>query len=428
MKVILNVIAGPHRGRSFEFQEHDTFIVGRARYAHFRLANRDQHLSRAHFLVEANPPLCRVTDMVSTNGTFLNGRRIDESLLQDGDVIEAGDASIAVRIDETGDPRATRQAAGSNPVPISGSDRESSISLPINVEEPIPTTIRNVNAGAGADDIPGYHIVRELGRGGMGTVFLAERESDGIPVAVKVIQPAVPVGPAEIPKFLREAAILTKLSHDRIVRFFDCGQANGAVFLVMEYVDGFDAAAILKQQGPFSVDASVSVICQVLEALQYAHQCGFIHRDIKPANILLVERDGQWQTKLADFGLARVYQSSKLSGLTLQGEFGGSLPFIPPEQITDFRNVDPRADIYSAAATFYTLLSGEFVHDFAKSFNKRILQVLEGNPVPLEQRRPDLPAALVRLVHRGLSRDPEDRFPSADQMRRSLLPFAEQRD
>ena len=426
MKVILNVIAGPHRGRSFEFQEHDTFIVGRARYAHFRLANRDQHLSRAHFLVEANPPLCRVTDMASTNGTFLNGRRIDESLLQDGDVIEAGDASIAVRIDDSADPRATRQAAGSNPIPISESNRESS--LPIDMEQPTPTTVRDVDAGAGADNIPGYHIVREIGRGGMGTVFLAERESDGILVAVKVIPSAVPVGPAEIPKFLREAGILTKLSHERIVRFFDCGQANGAVFLVMEYVEGFDAAAILKQQGPFSVDAAVSVICQVLEALDYAHQCGFIHRDIKPANILLAERDGRWDTKLADFGLARVYQSSKLSGLTLQGEFGGSLPYIPPEQITEFRNVDPRADIYSAAATLYTLLTGEFVHDFAKSFNKRILQILEGDPIPLEQRRPDLPPALVRLVHRGLSRDAEDRFPSADQMRRSLLPFAAQRD
>ena len=376
MKVILNVIAGPHRGRSFEFQEHDTFIVGRARYAHFRLANRDQHLSRAHFLVEANPPLCRVTDMASTNGTFLNGRRIDESLLQDGDVIEAGDASITVRIDDSADPRATRQAVGSNPIPISESNCESSLSLPIDMEQPTPTTVRDVDAGAGADAIPGYRIVRELGRGGMGTVFLAERKSDGIPVAVKVIRPAVAVGPAEIPKFLREAGILTKLSHERIVRFFDCGQANGAVFLVMEYVEGFDAAAILDKQGPFSVDAAVSVICQVLEALDYAHQCGFIHRDIKPANILLVERDGRWDTKLADFGLARVYQSSKLSGLTLQGEFGGSLPYIPPEQITEFRNVDPRADIYSAAATLYTLLTGEFVHDFAKSFNKRIRQIL----------------------------------------------------
>src|SRR5262249_38544578 len=151
---------------------------------------------------------------------------------------------------------------------------------------------------------------------------------------------------------------------------------------------------------------------QMLQALEFAHAQGFVHRDIKPANLLVGEEGGREVARLADFGLARVYQSTRLSGLTMLGDVGGSVPYMAPEQITRYREVKPPVDQYSAGAMLYRLLTGHYVYDFTGDRQRRFMKILQEDPVPLRSRRDDLPQELGDIIHHALAREPERRFPN----------------
>ena len=258
----------------------------------------------------------------------------------------------------------------------------------------------------------------------MGVVYRAIRRRDGVLVALKTIQPAMQSDALELQRFLREAQILRQLQHPHIVGCEAVGEVDGVLFFEMEYVPGLSAFEMIEHcPQPIPFAPCVSLVCQLLAALQTAHQQQFVHRDIKPGNLLIVERDGQDYLKLADFGLARVYQASKLSGLTLDGAFGGTMGFIAPEQITQFRQCLPTSDQYSAAATLYYLLAKAFVYDLWGNLGQQVQQILSTPIVPLTNRRSDLPEGLVRVIHRGLARDPSERYLNAAEFRAALVPF-----
>jgi serine/threonine-protein kinase len=271
--------------------------------------------------------------------------------------------------------------------------------------------------------ITGYRIVRELGRGSMGVVYLALDET-GSPVALKTIVPVVTPSDTQLARFQREAQILYDLDHPNIVAFRDLGECKGTLYFAMDYVLGTDAGKLLKHLGPLPVRRAAGLICQLLQALEYAHAKGFVHRDIKPSNILVRAEGKREIALLADFGLARVYQASQMSGLTMTGDIGGTIPYMPPEQITDFRNARPPADQYAAGATLYQLLTGALPHDLPDTAEERLLTILYKAPVPIRRRRPDLPAALAKVIHRSLQKDPLDRFDDAKAFRKALLSFA----
>jgi serine/threonine-protein kinase len=446
MQIVLEVIKGPHRGRTFTFDGHDNFIVGRAPCAHFRLPKEDTYFSRVHFMIEANPPQCRLVDMGSTNGTALNRRRVESAELQDGDFIQGGDTVLKVSfIYEPSETPDTSPAPFAAPVPTETAvDAPTAPPVPAVPGDPprpeLETTktyqsdVPELSAGpvdaiAGPGGviqaIEGYEILCELGRGGMGTVFRAKRLADGSDVALKTIQPAVAGSERQVQRFLREAAILRKLRHPNIVSFHDMGQAGELLYFTMDYVPGTDAARLLEYDGPLEIDRAVRLICDVLEALHYAHAQGFVHRDVKPANLLVSGDPGFETCKLADFGLARVYHASPLSGLTLMGDAGGTLPYMPPEQITDYRESSPPADQYATAATLYRLLTGHYLYDFEElPRQQRLTRILLDEPVPVRDRRPDVPTALAQTIHRALDKDPATRFPDAAGFRDALLRFA----
>jgi len=168
---------------------------------------------------------------------------------------------------------------------------------------------------------------------------------------------------------------------------------------------------------------AVQIVIQTLEALSYAHQRQVVHRDIKPSNILVQGSPGSYQAKVTDFGIARIYGATGNSGITQKGDVRGTLPYMAPEQLTDSRSVDHRADIFGVGATLYYLLTSAFVYDFHdESHCQRV--VAEGNTVPIERRGVSLDSELCRIVNRAIQKRPDDRFNSADEMREALEAIA----
>ena len=164
----------------------------------------------------------------------------------------------------------------------------------------------------------------------------------------------------------------------------------------------------------------MGLVSQLLQALDYAHAKGFVHRDIKPANLLVTTQGGREHAKLTDFGLARVYQASKMSGLTMKGDLGGTMAFMAPEQITELREARPPVDQYAAGATLYKLLTDRYLYDMPNKLEQQITKILLEDPVPIRSRRRELPGTLAQVIHRSLARDPAARFPSVMEMRRAL--------
>ena len=417
MRVTLTVIEGPHRGSSFAFEQHDAFVVGRSPVAQFRLPLKDKTLSRVHFLVEVNPPSCRLLDMASTNGVHVNGRRVHAVDLADGDQIRAGETLLAFAVEgaEAGDDPLARETL--QVFAIEGADPERSI-------------LTRIPSEAETEDrpefpaFPGYRVERPLGEGGMGVVYLARRESDGTLVALKAIRPAFLAAEAVLSRFVREASILRKLDHPHIVRFHDIGFAAGRLYFAMAYVEGTSLDAALKARGRLPIRAAVGLTRQVLKALGFAHALGFIHRDIKPANLLTHTEGGKSRAMLADFGLAKLYQESSLSGMSLTGQMGGTLSYMPPEQITHFRDARPPADLYSLGATLYTLLTGRKVFESSNRPEVQVARILFEQPAPVQSHRPEIPDGLAEVIHRSLLKPPDDRWPDAESMRAALAPFA----
>jgi serine/threonine-protein kinase len=443
MRITLSVTSGPCTGQVFSFSGHDVFLVGRSRRAHFRLPDDDEYFSRLHFMVEVNPPHCLLADMGSKNGTAVNGAKVSSVELNDGDLIQAGTTVLRVSLQSSEAPaEGPDSAPPTRALPASEVPATAQIATPPAAGAwatrlgPATPPVPPPSAGAAKlapacpgkstetpPVIPGYQVLSELGRGGMGVVYLARRSADGSLVAVKTIIPAVAGSSTQVDRFLREADVLRGLKHPHIVSFREMGEVAGQLYFVMDYVQGTDAARLLQEGGPLPVRRAARLICQLLDALDHAHARRFVHRDVKPANLLLAQEGGRGALKLADFGLARVYQASKLSGLTLSGQLGGTIAFMAPEQVTHFREARPPADQYAAGATLYTLLTGRFAYDLAPTLQQQISQLLQEQPVPLRTRRPELPRELADVVHRSLAREPKDRFADVRSMRQALLPF-----
>jgi serine/threonine-protein kinase len=399
--VHLEVIAGPHRGTRLEFDRHETVLVGRGSRARLWLVN-DPHFSRSHFLLEVNPPRALLRDLGSRNGTLVNDQRVRQCDLNPGDVISGGQTRIRFTATDAADAVDT---AG-----------------PVSFAAPAPRI-----EGPAAPAIPGYKTVRKLGQGGMGAVYQARHLASGEPVALKVIIPEAAASERMVNRFLREARVLSRLDHPRIVRFREMGVHLGQLYIAMEYVETAALGEVLAgKSSTFRLRLCTALVDHALEGLHHAHGQGFVHRDVKPGN-LLIERNGpRVRVKVADFGLAKNYEDAGLSGMTRQGEGLGTVCFMAPEQVAGARDARPAVDVYGAAATLYHMLSGAYPYEFPRGHDP-FLVVLEAPVVPLTRRCPGVPAALADVVHRALTREPEERWPTAEALRQALLPFTREK-
>jgi serine/threonine-protein kinase len=426
MRVTLRVLEGPYRGREFNFDHHDTFLIGRSENAHLYLPD-DRFFSRHHCLLEIAPPQCFLRDLGSTNGTFVNGQKVSETFLRNGDRIQGGMTVLQVEVvsDTVEQVEDTPTLKGPVMVTVECSNcgrRDRAEAAPGEVLTFICEDCREEMKNR-PPPVPGYEMIKVLGRGGMGCVMLARDEANGQSVAIKTLLPEVAVADKSLQRFTREIQVAASLSHPNIVRFVKSGTHNGAVYLVTEYVEGWDAAKMADAQGgrlPFR-DA-IQIISQALDALAYAHARGYIHRDIKESNILVSGTTPNLIAKLTDFGLARSFTATGMSGITMAGDLAGTFAYMPPEQIRDFRNVQPTADIYAIGMTAYSLLAGDIALDLGPTSDVAgtIRTIFEGQIIPLRSRLPEVPAQLAEIIERALVRDPAHRWQSATAMRTAL--------
>lgn len=253
-----------------------------------------------------------------------------------------------------------------------------------------------------------YTLVRELGQGGMATVYLATDLKLGRPVALKVLAPATRAYLGS-ERFQREVHFLAQLSHPHIVPLFEADEVDGFLFYTMEYVEGESLEDRLGREGPLAIEEAVRIVAEVGDALQYAHERGVIHRDVKPGNILL----SRGHARVSDFGIAKLMAdegAARQPPLTSRDVVMGTPEYMSPEQASAGR-IDPRSDIYSLAVVLYEMLAGE--PPFTGPNRQAILARVRNDAVrPLRSVRPTLPPHLERALDAGLAKVPPDRPPS----------------
>jgi eukaryotic-like serine/threonine-protein kinase len=440
MRVILDVLEGPLKGRSFVFERHDTFIVGRSRFVHCPMPE-DMALSRDHFMIEINPPLCELRDLGSTNGTFVNNNRVDRVRLVSGDVVAAGQSVLRVQV-ESEQVLSSSDENAPGPSPTKTVSTGQIRCAGCGVIAPSNLTIIGPLAGTTGEKVewwcvmcrseaaglpqpvPYYTTLRELGRGAMGVVYQARHNLTGQMVALKLIMPETATTRAAIDRFQREISVISQLRHPNIVELYEQGMTRGQFWFAMEYVAGTNLETLAKADpGRYPIKQACRLTCQMLKGLEQAHHLGFVHRDIKPENILIAQGPDGLAVKISDFGLAKSFRGVGLSGLTFSGEMRGTVPFMPPEQMLDFKTVTPLADLYATAATLYYILSCQYMYDEPSGGGDLIRMLLEEAPIPIRDRRGDVPPALGDVIAKCLARDPKDRYPDATSMRRALKPF-----
>jgi predicted Ser/Thr protein kinase len=261
-----------------------------------------------------------------------------------------------------------------------------------------------------------YAIEGEIGRGGTSVVYRARDVRLNRPVALKVLPPELAYDPAIRMRFAREAQTSAQLQHAHIVPIYDVGDHDGIAYLVMSLITGGNLGEHLAVQPRQPVEEVRRLLCEVADALAYAHLRGVIHRDIKPDNIMLDRETGR--AMVTDFGIARAVEAS--TRLTLTGIAVGTPTYMSPEQAVGERQIDGRSDIYSLGVLGYQMLTGRVPFAAGNSMALLLKHVGE-SPRPIAELRPEAPRALRDAIERALMKAPEDRWPTASALRDALM-------
>jgi eukaryotic-like serine/threonine-protein kinase len=457
-------------------------------------------VSRHHCLLDINPPDIRVRDFGSLNGTYVNGKKIGqrekgmspedgakmsfpEHDARHGDEIRVGDtvfridvfvparcAECSTEIGEDQKDRterlpgvfqceSCRQKAelaqrkepprkkpkvcakcGRDAAAEMGEHREGEYVCTRCQQDPMEI-LRGLlnNAKLGERElqmIRGFTVERELGRGGMGMVYLARQEESGELVALKVMLPKVAADARAKESFLREVANTKALKHRNIVEFKESGCSKGIFFFTVEYCARGSVDKLMQRRGGrLSIKEAMPILFDALDGLTYAHHAripnvklkdgsykdghGAVHRDLSPHNILLTEIGGTSVAKVADYGLGKAFETAGLSGHTRTGATAGKPWFMPREQVVNFKYAGPEVDVWAAAACLYNMLTGATPRDFPAG--KDVWQaVLDTEPVPIRRRDGTIPKRLAEVIDNALVDRPSISVKTAVDLKRAL--------
>ncbi|HGY90016.1 MAG TPA: FHA domain-containing protein [Planctomycetes bacterium] len=360
---------GPDRGTTVEIEGQGPFVFGRAPDCDFH--TQDRSCSRKHFRVFRQDDAWRIKDLGSTHGTLLNGWRLDESILQDGDTVVAGETVLTF---QSGAPEPQRGLLGKT--------------------------------------IAGYQILERLGRGGMGTVYRARQIALDREVALKVLSARYSDDKTFINRFFKEAQAAARLNHPNVVQVYDVREEKGLYLISLEMMDGGTVQDLASAEGALPIPQVIRIARDAARGLVYAERKGIVHGDIKPDNLML-NSDGV--VKISDLGLAR--DSGEVAHQGEEGIFG-TPHFISPEQAQG-RAVDSRSDIYSLGATVYRLITGETPFS-GSSVREIVMKQIQEEPREIRELRPECPEDLADLVSVMMAKDPDDRFESAASLLEAL--------
>ncbi|WP_194925096.1 protein kinase domain-containing protein [Catenulispora pinisilvae] len=452
--ISLTMVKGRGGQSPHVFDERTTCVLGRADDCAPRLPDDEHHrtVSRHHCLLDINPPEARIRDFGSLNGTYVNGEKIgqrekhqtpDEAAagsyperdLLDGDEIRLGETvfRVGIHVPTTLTPFAAVPAQCAN----CGRDvageigaRSGEYVCAVCQNDPGAVLRLLLRLAGSAEPTPelapiaGYTLVRELGRGGMGAVYLARHEATGQVVGLKVMLPKAAANTVARDRFLLEAKLTSTLRHPNIAALHDAGYAGGTFYFTLEYCEGGSLDRLVERRGgKLPADEAVRLAVQVLQGLEHAHNAGIVHRDLSPSNILLTGQGAALTAKVCDFGLAKAFDQAGLSGLTRTGATAGKPWYLPRQQVINFRNASQAVDVWALAATLYRCLTAEFPRDFSRARDpwQAVLQV---EPTPIREHEPSLPKGLAEVIDEALRETPAIGFQTAAEFRAALSPWA----
>lgn len=458
-KVTLTVTKGKLAGEEFVFDERTTCIIGRAQDCALQVPDDKYHktISRHHCLLDINPPDIRVRDFGSLNGTFVNGERIGQRAdhqtpeegaqlafpeydLRDGDRIELGSTTFQVStyIPPSSVVATLRACAscGRDVTNEIGADRAGEflcVACKLDPTEILSSILSNASGFAAMKN---YEVLRELGKGGMGAVYLVRHKETGEQVALKMMLPKVAADEYAKQLFLREAQNTKALKHPHVVELFEYGFSNGTFFFTLEYCNGGSVEVLMKQRGSvLSIAEASQITLQALEGLDHAHNAtipcvklsngsigrgrGLVHRDLSPNNIFLSNTNGNPVAKVGDYGLSKAFDLAGLSGQTFTGMAAGKPWFMSRQQVLNFRFAKPEVDVWAMAASLYFMLTGQFPRDFPTG-RDRWQVVLQTPAVSVRMRNSAIPKPLAEVIDLALIDNPEIHFKTAAELKSAL--------
>lgn len=456
--ITLKVSAGSLKGAQYVIEERTTCVIGRAPDCYPCLPDDAAHktISRYHCLLDLNPPAIIIRDFGSLNGTYINDKKIGqrdkdqspeqatrrkfrEHTLKHGDCIRIGKTvfEVLIKTDEPPKPAAPIQPKA---LPNTVYDATQPPAEADSSHDPMALVEELLNDANASDEalqaIQGYTIIKELGRGGMGSVYLAQKDRTGEQVALKILLPQVAKDPKVVERFTREIQLTKALSHRNIVQLFEHGNHKSVFFFTLEYCDYGPLKRVMRQHGGVvPLDLALNITLQLLDGLHYAHTLelkqfklpdgsttdahGIVHRDIKPANLLLSNQNGKLIAKISDYGLAKNFDMAGLSGLTRTGQIGGTPSFMPRQQVINFKYAKPEVDVWAVAASLYYMLTGCTPRDFPKDKDPWMV-VLQEPATPIRVHNPDIPLAIADVIDEALIDKPVIKIQTAQALKQAL--------
>jgi serine/threonine-protein kinase len=405
------VTSGPDTGRTLDLPENSPLLIGRSKTTAHPLA--DPEVSRVHCKLEIAGSAVVVTDLNSTGGTFVNGKKIREHKLQEGDIIRLGATELRV---EGGDEVTTFRGQVKSPLlqkasaaPVRSTAAQSTPPPPSSEPASAPQRIGNLADLAG-QTISHYQLGDIIARGRNGIVFRATDARDARTVALKVLKPELMEKDVERRRFIRAMKTVLPLDHQNLVRVYGAGQKNAICWIAMEFVDGVNLMTMIQRMGVagrLDWRYAFRLAHDIGQALAYIHDRSIVHRNIIPQNILVRSEDKV--AKLNDLMLAKALEGTGAKQITNPGEVLGELAFLPPERTHGTTEEDIRSDIYSLGATLYAILTGRPPCD-GGSTAKTVQLIREVDAQPPNQFQLATPGPISGMVMKMLAKRPEQRF------------------
>src|SRR5579859_883863 len=264
-----------------------------------------------------------------------------------------------------------------------------------------------------------YRLISQQGSGGMAVIYKAQDLALGRTVAVKVLRPSLTGDPTFLERFRQEARNVANLAHPNIVTLYDVGQDGNTYYMVMEYIEGKDLKKLIRESAPFSVERALHIAIQICAGIGYAHRAGLVHADVKPQNVLVTEDD---HVKVTDFGIAQAL--SKTQTQEKQSVVWGSPHYFAPEQASG-EPPSPASDVYAIGIVLFEMLTGKLPYSGNDHQELALAHIREQIPHVMEFN-PNVPVHLDRIIYKVMSKEPANRYRTADQLGRILISYQKQ--